>query len=96
MAITGSVGFPGLYAGEGIDDLIRYAGGLCGRDSDNRLSVLRGCAVPQVVELTPAQWHTVQLRDGDRVEATAAVRTEAHGNDTRLYPLARDARRGVG
>ena len=79
VSIAGSVAFPGVYdllAGEGIEDLIRFAGGLRGRDSDNRLSVLRGRPVPQVEKLGPAQWSTFQLRDGDRVEAAPAARTE--------------------
>ena len=79
VSITGTVAFPGVFdllAGEGIADLIRFAGGLRGHASDTRLSVLRGRRVPQVVELTPAQWHTFPLRDGDRVEAAPAARTE--------------------
>ena len=79
VSVAGSVAFPGVYdllAGEGIVDLIRFAGGLTGVDSDNRLSVLRGRPVPQVVELGPAQWRTFALRDGDQVEAAPVARTE--------------------
>ena len=79
VSIAGTVAFPGVYdllAGEGIDDLIRFAGGLTGDQFDSRLSVMRGRPVPRVLELTPARRRTFQLRDGDRVEAAPAARTE--------------------
>jgi protein involved in polysaccharide export with SLBB domain len=79
VSIAGTVAFPGVYdllAGEGIDDLIRFAGGLTGDERDSRLSVMRGRPVPQVLELAPAQRRTFRLRDGDRVEAAPATRTE--------------------
>ena len=65
VSITGTVAFPGafdLLAGEGVEDLIRFAGGLRGERSDTRLSVVRGRPVPQVVGLAPGQWRTFQLR----------------------------------
>lgn len=79
VSIAGRVAFPGVFdllASEGIEDLIRFAGGLRGDQRDSRLSVLRGRPVPQVLELAPAQWRTFQLRDGDRVEAATAARPE--------------------
>ena len=79
VSIAGRVAFPGVFdllAGEGIKDLIRFAGGLRGDQRDSRLSVRRGRPVPQVLELAPAQWPTFQLRDGDRVEAAPAARPE--------------------
>ena len=79
VSIAGTVAFPGVFdllAGEGIAELIRFAGGLRGPESDTRLSVLRGQPVPRVVELAPEQWRTFQLRDGDRVEAAPAARPE--------------------
>ena len=81
VSIAGRVAFPGVFdllAGEGIEDLIRFAGGLRGAQRNSRLSVRRGRPVPQVLELAPAQWRTFQLRDGDRVEAVTAARPRAH------------------
>ena len=79
VSITGTVAFPGVFdllAGEGVEDLLRFAGGVRGRRSDTRLSVVRGRPAPQVVALAPAQWRTFQLRDGDRVEAAPGARPE--------------------
>lgn len=79
VSITGTVAFPGVFdllAGEGIDDLIRFAGGLQSDELDTRLSVMRGRPVPKVEELSPSQWRTFQLRNGDRVEAVPAVRPQ--------------------
>ena len=79
VSIAGTVAFPGafdLLPGEGIEDLIRFAGGLQGAELDTRLSVLRGRPVPEVEELSRAQWRTFQLRSGDRVEAAPAARPQ--------------------
>ena len=79
VAIDGMVAFPGVFdllAGEGIDDLIRFAGGIRGDERDSRLSVLRGGPVTRVLELSAAQWSTFPLRDGDRVQAAPAMRPE--------------------
>ena len=79
VAIDGLVAFPGVFdllAGEGIEDLIRFAGGIRGDARDARLSVLRGGPLPQVLELSAAQWSAFRLRDGDRIEAAPAMRPE--------------------
>ena len=77
MTIDGLVAFPGafdLLVGEGIDDLIRFAGGVLAGAGDISLSVSRARAgVPEVLRLAAAERRTFRLVAGARVTVSAAA-----------------------
>lgn len=77
VAIDGLVAFPGafdLLAGEGIDDLIRFAGGVVAGAGEVSVSVIRaGVGGPGVLRLTAAERRTFRLVTGDRVTVSAAA-----------------------
>ena len=77
VAIDGLVAFPSafdLLVGEGIDDLVRFAGGVVAGAGATSLSVIRTRAgVPEVLHLTAAERRTFRLVTGDRVTVSAAT-----------------------
>jgi protein involved in polysaccharide export with SLBB domain len=77
VTVDGLVAFPGafdLLAGEGIEDLIRFAGGVVAGAGATSLSLIRTRAgVPEVLHLTAAERRTFRLVTGDRVTVSAAT-----------------------
>ena len=77
VTIDGLVAFPGafdLLTGEGIDDLIRFAGGVLAGAGETSLSVIRARAGgPEVLRLAAAERRTFRLVTGDRVTVSAAA-----------------------
>ena len=80
VTIDGLVAFPGtfdLLAGEGIEDLIRFAGGAVVNAGATAVSVVRRRAgIPEVLHLTTAERSAFRLVAGDRVTVSAAVRPQ--------------------
>ena len=78
VTVDGLVAFPGafdLLAGEGIEDLIRFAGGAVANAGDTAVSVVRAReGTPEVLHLTTAERSAFRLVAGDRVTVSAAVR----------------------
>lgn len=82
VTIDGLVAVPGAYdllAGEGIDDLIRFAGGAVAGAGATAVSVVRTRAgVPEALHLTSAERAGFRLAAGDRVTVAAAARPRQH------------------
>ncbi len=78
VTIDGLVAFPGafeLLAGEGIDDLIRFAGGVVGGAGAVTVAVVRTLdGVPEALHLSAAERGGFRLAAGDRVTVAAAAR----------------------
>ena len=77
VAIDGLVAFPGafeLLAGEGIDDLIGFAGGVVAGAGATSVAVIRARdGVPEALRLTAAERAAFRLAAGDRVTVSAAA-----------------------
>ena len=80
VTIDGLVAFPGafdLLPGEGIDDLVRFAGGVVAGAGATAVSVVRTHGgIPDVLHLTAAEWRAFRLVTGDRVTVAAAVQPQ--------------------
>jgi len=77
VTIDGLVAFPGafdLLPGEGIADLVRFAGGVVAGAGDTSVAVVRNRGEgPEVLHLTAAEGRTFRLVTGDRVTVAAAT-----------------------
>lgn len=77
VTIDGLVAFPGafeLLAGEGIDDLIGFAGGVVTGAGGTSVAVVRARdGVPEALHLTAAERPSFRLAAGDRVTVSAAA-----------------------
>ena len=80
VVISGEVAFPGafdLLAGEGIDDLIRFAGGPLSGADRSRLTVTRTRGDTVEVLTPPVRvQRTFRLADGDRISLPPVARPE--------------------
>ena len=80
VVISGEVAFPGafdLLAGEGIDDLIRFAGGTLNGADRSRLTVTRTRGDTVEVLTPPVRvQRTFRLADGDRINLPPVARPE--------------------
>ena len=78
VTIDGLIAFPGafeLLAGEGIDDLIRFAGGLVTGAGAITVAVVRTHdGVPEALHLSATERGAFRLAAGDRVTVAAAAR----------------------